>query len=54
MLKFNPAESNEVTRALLALSDGIAFHLLINDSEKLNDKKFWSQIRNMMLAVLKR
>jgi AcrR family transcriptional regulator len=54
MLKFNPHESNEIARALLALSDGIAFHMLINDSENLKDKKFWLQIRSMMLAVLKR
>ncbi|MFZ0204051.1 MAG: TetR/AcrR family transcriptional regulator, partial [Nitrososphaeraceae archaeon] len=53
-LKFNPHESNEISKALLALSDGIAFHLLINHSENLKDKKFWLPVRNMMLAVLKR
>ena len=52
-LKFNPHESNEISKALLALSDGIAFHLLINQSENLKDKKFWLPVRNMMLAVLK-
>jgi AcrR family transcriptional regulator len=51
--KFNPDESNGIARALLVLSDGIAFHLLIND-ENLRDKKFWLQIRTMMLSVLKR
>lgn len=44
----------EIAKALLALSDGIAFHLLINHSENLKNKKFWSLIKNMMLAVLKR
>ena len=53
-LKFKPHESNEISKALLALSDGIAFHLLINQSENLKDKKFWLPVRNMMLAVLKR
>jgi hypothetical protein len=53
-LKFNPHESNEISKALLALSDGIAFHLLINHSKNLKDKKLWLPVRNMMLAVLKR
>jgi hypothetical protein len=53
-LKFKPHESIEISKALLALSDGIAFHLLINHSENLKDKKFWLPVRNMMLAVLKR
>ena len=46
--------SREISKALIALSDGIAFHLLINHSENLKNKKFWSLIKNMMLAVLKR
>lgn len=54
MLKFNPHESNEIAKALLALSDGIAFHMLISDSGNVKDKKFCVQIRSMMLAVLKR
>jgi hypothetical protein len=54
MLKFNTHESNEVAKAPLALSDGIAFHLLINNSGNLKKEKFWLQIRSMMLVVLKR
>jgi AcrR family transcriptional regulator len=51
---FNLEESKEKARALLALSDGIAFHLLLNPApESLKDKKFWLQIRSMMLSVLK-
>jgi hypothetical protein len=53
-LKFNLHESVEISKALLALFDGFAFHLLINHSENLKDKKFWLPIRNMILAVLKR
>jgi hypothetical protein len=53
--KFNPEESKEKARALLALSDGIAFHLLVNpDPVNLKDKKFWLQIRSMMLSALKK
>jgi AcrR family transcriptional regulator len=52
---FNLEESKEKARALLALSDGIAFHLLLNpDPLNFRDKKFWLQIRSMMLSILKR
>ena len=54
MVKFDAKKSDEMAKALLALSDGIAFHMLINPSENLKDKKFWLAIRNMMLGVLKR
>jgi AcrR family transcriptional regulator len=51
---FTLEESKEKARALLALSDGIAFHLLLNpDPRNVKDKKFWLQIRRMMLAVSK-
>jgi BetI-type transcriptional repressor, C-terminal len=53
MVKFDAQKSDERAKALLALSDGIAFHMLINPSENLKDKKFWLAIRNMMLGVLK-
>jgi AcrR family transcriptional regulator len=54
LLKSSHDESRAIAKALLALSDGIAFHLLINHSEYLKNKKFWSLIKSMMLAVLKR
>lgn len=53
-IKFDAQKSDEMAKSLLALSDGIAFHVLINPSENLKDKKFWLVIRNMMLSVLKR
>lgn len=53
-VKFDAQKSDEIAKSLLALSDGIAFHVLINPSENLKDKKFWVAIRNMMLGVLKR
>ena len=53
-VKFDAQKSDEMAKSLLALSDGIAFHVLINPSENLRDKKFWLVIRNMMLSVLKR
>jgi AcrR family transcriptional regulator len=53
-IKFDAQKSDEMAKSLLALSDGIAFHVLINPSENFKDKKFWLVIRNMMLSVLKR
>lgn len=54
MIKFDAQKSDEMAKSLLVLSDGIAFHMLINPSENLKDRKFWVAIRNMMLGVLKR
>lgn len=53
-IKFDAQKLDEMAKSLLVLSDGIAFHMLINPSENLKDKKFWVAIRNMMLGVLKR
>jgi AcrR family transcriptional regulator len=52
-LEINPDNSKEISKAILALHDGIAFELMINPSVNLKDKKFWKPIRKMMLAVLK-
>ncbi len=53
--KFDPEECKEKARTLLALPEGIAYHLLVNpDPVNLEDKKFWFQIRSMMLTVLKK
>ena len=54
IIKSSHHECKEVAKALLALSDGIAFHLLINHSQNLKNKKYWLLIKSMMLAVLKR
>lgn len=54
MFMFSHDESREMAKALLALSDGIAFHLLIKNPENLKNKKFWLLIKSMMLAVLNR
>ena len=53
-IKFDAQKSDEMAKSLLVLSDGIAFHMLINPSENLKDRKFWVAIRNMMLGVLKK
>ena len=52
-LRINPDNSKEISKAILALHDGIAFEMLMNPSENLKDKKFWEPIRNMLLSLLK-
>ena len=42
-MAFDAQDLNDTAKALLALIDGIAFHLLINQSGDLKDKKFWFQ-----------
>jgi AcrR family transcriptional regulator len=50
-IKINVAESEAVSRALLGITDGMAFEL-IDHPEKLNDKNTWAPFKMMMLAVL--
>ena len=51
---FNPEEIKRKAKAFLALSDGIAFHLIVNpDSVNLKDKKLRLQIKSMILSILR-
>jgi phosphotransferase system IIB component len=51
---FNPEEIKRKAKALLALSNGIAFHLIVNpDSVNLKNKKLRLQIRSMILCILR-
>ena len=55
--KFNPEEIKRKAKALLALSNGIAFHLIVNpDSVNLKDKKLRIKItdKSMMLPAFER
>lgn len=55
MTKFNPEECKEKATILIALREGIAYHLLVNpDPVSLEDKKLWFQTGSMMLTVLKK
>ena len=51
-IKINLAESEAIARALLGITDGLAFEL-IDHPEKLNDKNTWMPFKKMILAVLK-
>ena len=52
IIKINIAESEALSRALLGITDGMAFEL-IDHHEKLNDKNTWVPFKKMILAVLK-
>ena len=54
LTKFNPRSVRRKQGSSLQY-EGIAYHLLVNpDPVNLEDKKFWFQIRSMMLTVLKK
>lgn len=53
MINVNSHGANKTAAAMLALSDGIAFQLLIDESRNLEDMKYWSVIKSMLLSVLK-
>jgi hypothetical protein len=49
---FDPEKIKRKAKAFLALSDGIAFHLIVNpDSVNLKDKKLRLQIKSMILSI---
>jgi hypothetical protein len=52
IIKVNLGESEALARALLGITDGLAFEL-IDHPEKLNDKNTWMPFKKMILAVLK-
>ena len=52
IIKVNLGESEALARALLGITDGLAFEL-IDHPEKLNDKSTWMPFKKMILAVLK-
>lgn len=52
IIEINISESEALARALMGITDGIAFEL-IDHPEKLNDKSTWIPFEKMILAVLK-
>jgi AcrR family transcriptional regulator len=52
IIKVNLNDSENLAILLLGITNGSAFHL-IDHPEMLNDKKIWTQLRTMILAVLK-
>ena len=53
VIDFDPIGGNKASAAILALYDGIAFQLLLNDSSDLDNTEYWQMVKRMLLAVLK-
>lgn len=54
IINFDSNGANRTAATILALSDGIAFQLLIDESPNLEDMKYWSVIKTMLLSLLKK
>ena len=53
VLKKSIKNTEEMSKVLLALFNGIAFEILMEPSRDLENLKYWIQVRNMILSILK-
>ncbi len=53
ILKLNIKNTEEMSKVLLALFNGIAFEMLMHPSQDLDNRKYWIQVYNMILSFLK-
>jgi AcrR family transcriptional regulator len=53
LLKMSIKNTEEMSKVLLALFNGIAFEILMEPSRDLENRKYWIQVRNMILSILK-
>ena len=53
ILKKSIKNTEEMSKVLLALFNGIAFEILMEPSRDLENLKYWIQVRNMILSILK-
>ena len=52
ILKISMKNTEEMSKVLLALFNGIAFEMLMEPSPDLENRKFWIQVRSIILSVL--
>ena len=52
-LKISTKNTEEMSKVLLALFNGIAFEMLMDPSRNLEDRKYWIQVRYTILSILK-
>ena len=52
VLKINTKNTEEMSKVLLALFNGIAFEKLMEPSQDLENRKYWIQVRSILLSVL--
>ena len=51
--EINMKNTEEMSKVLLALFNGIAFEKLMHSSKDLDNRKYWIQVRNMISSFLK-
>lgn len=51
-LKINRMKTEEMSKIFLALFNGIAFEILMEPGRNLENKKYWTQVRNTILSIL--
>ena len=52
-LKIGTKNTEEMSKVLLALFNGIAFEMLMEPGRNLEDRKYWIQVRYTILSILK-
>ncbi|WP_458744834.1 TetR/AcrR family transcriptional regulator [Candidatus Nitrosocosmicus sp. T] len=53
ILRMSTKNTEEMSKVLLALFNGIAFEILMEPSRDLENRKYWTQVRNTILSILK-
>ena len=53
VLDVNIKNTEQISKILLALFNGIAFELLMGPSQDIDNRKYWIQVRITLLSVLK-
>lgn len=52
-LKISTKNTEEMSKVLLALFNGIAFEMLMEPGRNLEDRRYWIQVRYTILSILK-
>jgi hypothetical protein len=53
ILKVDIKNTEEMSKVLLALFNGIAFEKLMHPSKDLDNRQYWKQVRNMISSFLR-
>lgn len=53
LLNLDKKNTEEMSKVLLALFNGIAFEKLMHPSKELDDKRYWIHVRNIISSFLK-
>ena len=52
-LKISTKNTEEMSKVLLAMFNGIAFEMLMEPGRNLEDRKYWLQVKYTILSILK-